>query len=126
MGVLLYIFRTPILIIITPNYLFNYITQSYFCIIEIFNRAFLKNNIETKDDCKFDEIVREIICEFQQACKYVHQIENSKITVGNELKIRLLIKEDPGWYGRANFVGKLFDSVVRDVSEIFKGLSSLL
>ena len=24
---------------------------------------------------------------------------------------RLLIKEDVGWYGRANFVGKSFDSV---------------
>ena len=61
----------------------------------------LKNNIETKDSCKFDKIVREIICEFQQARKYVHQI----------LKIRLLLKEDLGWYGRANFVGKLFDSI---------------
>ena len=30
--------------------------------------------------------------------------------VVNKLKMRLLIKEDLGWYGRANFVGKLFDS----------------
>ena len=33
------------------------------------------------------------------------------LIVVNELRIRLLIKEDLGWYGRANFVGKLFDSV---------------
>ena len=43
------------------NYLFNYIAQSNYCIIEIFNRSFsfLKNNIETKDGCKFDKIIRE-------------------------------------------------------------------
>ena len=46
----------------------------------------------------------------------MHQI----LTVVNKLKIRLLIKEDLGWYGRAKFVGKLFDSVVRDVSKIFQ------
>ena len=45
----------------------------------------------------------------------MHQIP----TVVNASKIRLLIKEDRGWYGRANFVGKLFDSVVRDVSKVF-------
>ena len=33
------------------------------------------------------------------------------LIVANKLKIRLLIKEDLGWHGRANFVGKLFDSV---------------
>ena len=33
------------------------------------------------------------------------------LIVVNELRIRLLIKEDLGWYGRANFVGKSFDSV---------------
>ena len=33
------------------------------------------------------------------------------LIVVNELRIRLLIKEDLGWYGMANFVGKLFDSV---------------
>ena len=33
------------------------------------------------------------------------------LTAVNKLKIRLLIKEDRGWYERANFVGKLFDSV---------------
>ena len=38
-------------------YLFNYIAQSSDCIIEIFNRFFLKNDIETKDVCKFDKIV---------------------------------------------------------------------
>ena len=94
-------------ILIDRNYLFNYIAQSNYCIIEIFNRFFLKNNIETKDGCKFDKIAREIICEFQQACKYVHQI----LTVVNKLKIRLLIKEDLGWYRKTNFVGKSFDSV---------------
>ena len=88
-------------ILIDRNYLFNYIAQSNYFYIEIFSGSCLKNNIETKDSCKFDKIVREIICEFQQARKYVHQI----------LKIRLLLKEDLGWYGRANFVGKLFDSI---------------
>ena len=33
------------------------------------------------------------------------------LTVVNKLKIRLLIKEDLAWYGRANFVCKSFDSV---------------
>ena len=37
----------------------------------------------------------------------MHQI----LTVVNKLKIRLLVKEDLARYGRANFVGKLFDSV---------------
>ena len=46
-------------ILIGRNYLFNYIAQSNYCIIEIFNRSFLKNNIETKDGCKFDKIIRE-------------------------------------------------------------------
>ena len=32
-------------------------------------------------------------------------------TVVNKLKIRLLIKEDLRWYGKANFVGKLSDSI---------------
>ena len=50
-------------ILIDRNYLFNYIAQSNYCIIEIFKRSFLKNNIESKDGSKFDKIVREIICE---------------------------------------------------------------
>ena len=67
------------------------------------------------------KIAREIICEFQQVCKYVHQI----LTVVNKLKIRLLIKEDLGWYGRANFVGKLFDSVhLIPLLEMFQRFSS--
>ena len=41
------------------NYLFNSIAQSNYCIIESFNRSFLKNNIETRDGCKFDKIIRE-------------------------------------------------------------------
>ena len=41
------------------NNLFNSIAQSNYCIIESFNRSFLKNNIETKDGCKFDKIIRE-------------------------------------------------------------------
>ena len=39
------------------NYLFNSIAQSHYCIIESFNRSFLKTNIETKDGCKFDKII---------------------------------------------------------------------
>ena len=45
-------------ILIGRNYLLNYIAQSNYCIIEILNRSFLKNNIETKDGCKFDKIIR--------------------------------------------------------------------
>ena len=37
----------------------------------------------------------------------MHQIP----AVVNKLKIRLLIKENLGWYVRANFAGKLFDSI---------------
>ena len=32
--------------------------------------------------------------------------------------MRLLIKEDAGWYGRASFAGKSFDYVVRVVSSV--------
>ena len=41
------------------NYLINYIAQSNYCTIEIFNRSFLKNNIEKKDSCKFDKVTKE-------------------------------------------------------------------
>ena len=61
-------------ILIGRNFLFKYIAQSNYCIIEIFNRSFLKNKIETKEACKFDEIIRENLWEFQYACKYVHEI----------------------------------------------------
>ena len=50
-------------ILIDRNYLFDYTEQNNYCIIEIFKRSFLKNNIESKDGSKFDKIVREIICE---------------------------------------------------------------
>ena len=46
-------------ILIGRNYLFNYIAQSNYSTIEIFNRSFLKNNIETKDGCKFDKVIKE-------------------------------------------------------------------
>ena len=36
---------------------------------------------------------------------------HQKPTVANKLKTRLLMKEDFGWYGKANFVGKLFNSI---------------
>ena len=59
--------------------------------------------------------------EIQQACKYVHRIP----AVVNKLKIRLLIKEDLGWYGRANFVAKLFDSIhMIPLLEMFQRFSS--
>ena len=61
-------------ILIGRNYLFNYIAQSNYYIIEIFNQSFLKNNIETKDGGKFDKILKENVWEFQQAGKCVHQI----------------------------------------------------
>ena len=51
----------------------------------------------------------------------MHQI----LTVVNKIKIRLLIKEDLEWYGRANFVGKLFDSVhLIPLLEMFQRFSS--
>ena len=56
-------------ILIDRKYSFNYIDQNNYCIIEVFNRAFLKNNIETRDGCKFDKIVRENLWEFQYAFK---------------------------------------------------------
>ena len=81
---------------IGQNYLFDFIAQSNYCTIEIFNRSYLKNNIEKKSSCKFDKIISENLWELHQACKYEHQI---------------VIKEDVGWYGTANFAGTLFDSV---------------
>ena len=62
-------------ILIRRNLLFNYIAESNLCIIEIFNRSLslLKNNIETKDVCKFDKIIRENLWEYQYAFKYMHQ-----------------------------------------------------
>ena len=45
-------------ILIGQNYLFNYIAQSNYCFIEIFNHSFLKNNIETNVGCKFDKIIK--------------------------------------------------------------------
>ena len=52
--------------ILHPNWsklFIDYIAQNNYCIIEFFNCSFLKNNIEAKDGCKFDKIVREIICD---------------------------------------------------------------
>ena len=43
------------------NYLFNYITQSNYCIIEIFNCSFLRIRLKKK----FDKITRENLREFQ-------------------------------------------------------------
>ena len=40
-------------ILIGQKCLFNYIAQSNYCITEIFNRSFLKENVEKKDGCKF-------------------------------------------------------------------------
>ena len=45
-------------ILIGRKYLFNYIAQSNYCIIEGFNRSFLKKNMETKDGCKFDKVIK--------------------------------------------------------------------
>ena len=92
-------------ILIGRNYLFNYIAQSNYCTIEIFNGSFLKNNIEKKDSCKFDKIIKENLWKFHEACKYVYQILLivNRDKVGNQRRC---------WrYERANFAGKLFDSV---------------
>ena len=53
------------------------------------------------------------MCEFHEACRYVYQILLivTKDKVGNQRRIRLVIKEDVAWSGRADFAGKLFDSV---------------
>ena len=61
-------------ILIGQNYLFNCVAQRNYCTIEIFNRSFLKNNIEKRDSCKFDKVIKEILSEFHEACKYLHQI----------------------------------------------------
>ena len=36
------------IILICRNYFFNYISQSNYCVIEIFKHSFLKNNIKKK------------------------------------------------------------------------------
>ena len=40
--------------------------------------------------------------------------------------MRLLIKEDTGWYGKTSFAGKPFDSAVRVVSRVFQWLNRLM
>ena len=71
---------------IGQNYLFDFIAQSNYCTIEIFNRSYLKNNIEKKSSCKFDKIISENLWELHQACKYEHQIVLivNKDKVGNQ------------------------------------------
>ena len=93
-------------ILIGQNYLFSCIAQRNYSITEIFDFSFsfLGNNIETKDGCRFDKNIRQNLWELQYASKYV-------LTNNSKKKIRVLIKEDVGWYGRANFVGKSIDSV---------------
>ena len=49
------------IILIGGKYSFNYIAQSNCCIIEIFNRSFLKKNIEIKHVYKFPKIIRDDI-----------------------------------------------------------------
>ena len=48
-------------ILIGGNFLFSSVTQSNYCTIEIFNRSFLKKNIENKDSCKFDSYKRKSV-----------------------------------------------------------------
>ena len=81
-------------ILIGRNYLFKYIAQSNYCIIEIFNRSFLKNNIEKKDSWKFDKIIKENLWEFHEACKYVYQILliANKDNVGNQRRYLMVRK----------------------------------
>ena len=58
-----------------------------------------------KESCKFDKVVKENLWEFHETCKYVHQILliANKDKVGNQRRC---------WrYRRANFAGKLSDSV---------------
>ena len=81
-------------ILIGQNYLFNYVAQSNYCTIEIFNRSFLKNNIEKKDSCKSDKVITENLREFHKACKYVHQlllIVNEDM-IGNERRCWMVWK----------------------------------
>ena len=47
-------------------------------------------------------------------------------TLLSKKNMRFVIKEDAGWYGRAGFAGKLFDSVVRVVSRVFQWLNTLM
>ena len=55
------------------NYLFNYMAQSNYCITEIVNHSFLKNNIEKKDSCKFD-LKLFWICLCLMWSKLLHQV----------------------------------------------------
>ena len=61
--------------------------------------------MKKKDSCKLDKVIKGNFWEFHETCKDVHQI----LLIVNEDK--LIIKEDVGWYGRAKFAGKFFDSV---------------
>ena len=112
-------------ILIGWNYLFDYIAQSNYCIIEIFYRSFLKNNIETKDSWKFDKIIKENLWEFHEAWKYVHQILLivNKEKIVNERRCWMVWKS---WLYRWVIWFRSFDSVVREISKVFQRLSTLM
>ena len=76
------------------NYLFNCVAQSNYCTIEIFNQSFLKNNVEKRDSCKFDKVIKENLSEFHEGCKYLHQIllTVSKYKFGNQRRCWIVWK----------------------------------
>ena len=81
-------------ILIGRNYLFNCAAQSNYCTIEISNRSFLKNNIEERDSCHFDKVIKQNLSEFHEACKCLHQIllTVSKYKVGNKRRCWMVWK----------------------------------
>ena len=55
---------------VETNYLIT-LRKAIIVLLKFF--SFLKNNFETKDGWKFDQIIRETLWEFQYAFKCVHQ-----------------------------------------------------
>ena len=58
-----------------------------------FNHYFIKNNIETNDGSKFNEITKKIV------------------RISLSLQINKVNNDDLRWYQTAKFVGMLFDSI---------------
>ena len=65
----------------------NAYKKNVYCIIEIFNSSLLKKNIEAKNGCKFDKMIKEKFCKF------------------HEPSILLIVKK------MRNFAGKSFYSI---------------
>ena len=68
-----------------------------------------------KDSCEFDQVIKENLWEFHEACKYVHQI----LLIVNKGKVDNQGRCWMVW--KANFAGKLFDWFrLRVASKVFQ------